>query len=282
MNRLPLETRVRVLSALVEGNSIRGTARMTGVDKDTVQRLMESVGDACALYHDENVRGLSSLLIQCDEIWTFCKKKESNIKPVDKRLTIGDAWTWTAMDSHSKLVITWTLGKRTPYFARRFVRDLASRVDTIVQISTDGLAMYKEQIRRFFARRADYGMDVKMYGRDLTTYDTRYSQPKVIQQRRIPVLGTPDSRYISTAHIERQNLTVRMSMRRFTRLTNAFSKKMLNLQRALALHYMHYNFCRIHSSIKTTPAIKSRLADRVWTLRDLAMLPDLIAGEAAA
>lgn len=282
MNRLPLEQRVRVLAALVEGNSIRGTARMTGVDKDTVQRLLESVGDACDAYHDQNVRGLSSLLIQCDEIWTFCKKKENTIKPADKRIGIGDAWTWTAMDARSKLVITWTLGKRTPYFARRFVASLASRVKTpIVQITTDGLGMDREQIHRFFAERVDYGVDVKVYGRELETH-TRYSPPKVVEQRRIRVFGVPDRRHISTAYIERQNLTMRMSMRRFTRLTNGFSKKIANLQRALALHYMHYNYCRVHSTIKTTPAIASHLTDRVWTLHDLANLSDLMRGEAAA
>jgi IS1 family transposase len=282
MNRLPLEQRVRILSALVEGNSIRATSRMVGVSKDTVQKLLEDVGDACEAYHDENVRDLNVMLIQCDEIWTFCKAKESNIKPKDRRETIGDMWTWTAMDAQRKLVITWTLGKRTPRFARRFMEDLASRVKTIVQISTDGFGMYKPQIQRYFGKRADYGMDVKTYGRDLESYATRYSPPKVLERRRISVLGVPDERYISTSHIERQNLTMRMSMRRFTRLTNGFSKKMMNLQRALALHYMHYNFCRVHSTLKTTPAIASRLTDRIWTLHDLANLPDLIRGEAAA
>jgi IS1 family transposase len=282
MNRLPLDERVRILSALVEGNSIRATARMVGVSKDTVQKLLEDVGDACEAYHDENVRGLSVMLIQCDEIWTFCKAKESNIAPAKKRETIGDMWTWVAIDAQRKLVITWTLGKRSPRFARRFMEDLAGRVKTIVQISTDGFGMYKPQIQRYFAKRADYGMDVKTYGRDLESYETRYSPPKVLERRRISVLGAPDERYISTSHIERQNLTMRMSMRRFTRLTNGFSKKMMNLQRALALHYMHYNFCRVHSTLKTTPAIASRLTDRVWTLHDLANLPDLIRGEAAA
>lgn len=282
MNRLPLETRVRVLGALVEGNSIRSTARMVGVSKDTVQKLLEDVGDACEQYHDENVRGLTSLLIQCDEIWTFCKAKESNIPRAKRRQNIGDMWTWTAVDARRKLVITWTLGKRTPQFAGRFMRDLASRVDTIVQISTDGFGVYRDAIKRYFAERADYGIDVKTYGREINEYDTRYSPPKVMDRKRIPIFGTPDERYISTAHVERQNLTMRMSMRRFTRLTNGFSKKMANLQRALALHYMHYNFCRVHSTLKTTPAIASRLTDRVWTLHDLANLPDLIAGEAAA
>jgi len=208
MNRLPLETRVRILSALVEGNSIRATSRMVGVSKDTAQKLLEDVGDACEAYHDENVRDLNIMLIQCDEIWTFCKAKESNIKPKDRRETIGDMWTWTAMDAQRKLVITWTLGKRTPRFARRFMEDLAGRVKTIVQISTDGFGMYKPQIQRYFAKRADYGMDIKTYGRDMETYETRYSPPTVIDRRRIRVLGVPDERYISTSIIERQNLTI--------------------------------------------------------------------------
>jgi IS1 family transposase len=282
MNRLALEDRVRILSALVEGNSIRATSRMVGVSKDTVQKLLEDVGDACEAYHDENVRDLNVMLIQCDEIWTFCKSKESNIKPVKKRETIGDMWTWVAVDAQRKLVITWTLGKRTPRFARRFIEDLAGRVKTLVQISTDGFGMYKPQIQRYFAKRADYGMDIKTYGRDLESYETRYSPPKVIERRLVSAIGTPDERYISTSYVERQNLTMRMSMRRFTRLTNGFSKKMANLQRALALHYMHYNFCRVHSTLKTTPAIASRLTDRIWTLHDLANLPDLIQGRAAA
>ncbi|MHB8703173.1 MAG: IS1 family transposase [Candidatus Tyrphobacter sp.] len=282
MNRLPLEERVRILSALVEGNSIRATSRMVGVSKDTVQKLLEGVGDACEAYHDENVRDLNVMLIQCDEIWTFCKAKQANIPKAKWRETIGDMWTWVAVDAQRKLVITWTLGKRTPRFARRFMEDLAGRVKTIVQISTDGFGMYKPQIQRYFAKRADYGMDVKTYGRDLHERDTRYSPPKVLERRRISVLGVPDERHISTSYIERQNLTMRMSMRRFTRLTNGFSKKMANLQRALALHYMHYNFCRVHSTLKTTPAIASRLTDRVWTPHDLANLPDLMRGEAAA
>lgn len=281
MNRLPLEKRVRVLSCLVEGNSIRATSRMTGVAKGTIISLLEDVGDACERYHDENVRNLNIMLIQCDEIWTFCKQKENTLSKAKKRETIGDAWTWTAMDAQRKLVITWTLGKRSPRFCRRFVADLASRVKTIVQISTDGLPLYKEQIRRYFASRADYGMDVKEYGRELE-YNTRYSPPKVLARRQIPVLGVPDERFISTSYIERQNMTMRMSMRRFTRLTNAFSKKMANLQRALALHYMYYNFCRVHSTLKTTPAVASMLTDRVWTLYDLANLPDFMRGEAAA
>jgi IS1 family transposase len=282
MNRSPLDERVRILSALVEGNSIRATSRMVGVSKDTVQKLLEDVGDACEAYHDENVRDLSVMLIQCDEIWTFCKAKESNIAPAKKRETIGDMWTWVAIDAQRKLVITWTLGKRSPRFARRFMEDLAGRVKTIVQISTDGFGMYKPQIQRYFAKRADYGMDVKTYGRDLESYETRYSPPKVLERRRISVLGAPDERYISTSHIERQNLTMRMSMRRFTRLTNGFSKKMMNLQRALALHYMHYNFCRVHSTLKTTPAIASRLTDRIWTLHDIANLPDVLRDSVAA
>uniref|UniRef100_E6Q1B3 IS1 transposase n=1 Tax=mine drainage metagenome TaxID=410659 RepID=E6Q1B3_9ZZZZ len=284
MNRLPLAIRVQILSALVEGNSIRGTARMTGTDKKTVLRLLADVGDACDAYLDESVRGLKSERIQCDEIWSFCHAKERNL-PKDMRGAdgVGDLWTWTAIDADSKLMVTWHLGKRLRGDADLFVRDLASRVVTErVQISTDGLGSYSEPIQRWFAR-ADYGTEVKDYGLlDDESPERKYSPLVVKKVVRTAIWGVPDPDHISTAYVERQNLTMRMSMRRFTRLTNGFSKKALNLQRALALHFMHYNFCRKHSTIKTTPAIKAGLTDRVWTLHDLANLPELMRGGLAA
>jgi IS1 family transposase len=278
MNRLPLAIRTQIIAALVEGNSIRGTARMTGTDKKTVLRLLADVGDACDAYLDETVCGLKSELIQCDEIWSFCHAKERNL-PRDMRGAdgVGDLWTWTAIDADSKLMVTWHLGKRLRGDADLFVRDLASRVVTErVQISTDGLGSYNEPIQRYFKYRADHGL------LDDESPERKYSPLVVKKVVRTAIWGVPDPDHISTAYVERQNLTMRMSMRRFTRLTNGFSKKALNLQRALALHFMYYNFCRKHSTIKTTPAIKAGLTDRVWTLHDLANLPELMRGGLAA
>lgn len=284
MNRLPIATRVQVLSALVEGNSLRATARMTGVAFNTVLKLLADVGDACWLYHDENVRDLKCVRIQCDEIWSFCYAKERNIKPQHRgQDKIGDMWTWTAIDADTKLIVSWLLGKRSWIFARQFVRDLARRVTSYVQITTDGLGMYKDNIIGAFKNRVDYGIEIKVFGRAAgDDPDTKYSPPIVTEMKRVGVHGAPDPDHISTAYVERNNLTMRMGMRRFTRLTNAFSKKALNLQRALALHFMYYNFCRRHSSVKMTPAMAHGLTDRAWTLADLACLPDLMSGGLAA
>lgn len=285
MNRLSVDDRVRILGALVEGNSIRGTARMCGVDKKTVLRLLADVGDACDVYQDHALRNLKSEQIQCDEIWSFCHAKERNL-PVEKRGAdgVGDLWTWTAIDSDTKLIVTWHLGKRTRGDADQFIHDLSERITSArVQISTDGLGSYIEPIQRWFHHRADHGSEVKDYGiLDDESPDRKYSPMVVKRVIRTPIYGVPDPDRISTAHVERNNLTMRMSMRRFTRLTNGFSKKAENLQRALALHFMHYNFCRKHSSIKTTPAIKAGLTNRMWTLHDLANLPDLMADGIAA
>lgn len=285
MNRLPLPIRVQVLSALVEGNSIRGTCRMIGVDKKTVLRLLAAVGDACDAYLDETIHGLKCQRIQCDEIWSFCHAKERNL-PREMRGAdgVGDLWTWTAIDADTKLIVTWHLGKRQRSDAELFVRDLANRVTSErVQITTDGLGTYFDPIKRYFENRADYGSETKDYGiLDDETPERKYSPMVVKKVIRVPLYGVPDPDYISTAYVERQNLTMRMSMRRFTRLTNGFSKKAENLQRALALYFMHYNFCRVHQTLKTTPAIKAGLTDRIWTLHDLANLPDLMRGGVAA
>jgi IS1 family transposase len=256
---------------------------MVGVDKKTVLRLLADVGTACAAYHDDTVRGLKSVRVQCDEIWSFCHAKERNIPFSDKGERVGDMWTWTAIDADTKLVISWVLGKRTLIFAREFARDLAQRVSSYVQISTDGLAVYKEAFKKAFRYRADYGTEVKVFGPAKTEeYDSKYSPSEVKEVVRTRVWGAPDPRYISTAYVERQNLTMRMSMRRFTRLTNAFSKKIENLEHALALHFMHYNFCRKHQTLKTTPALAAGLTDRLWTIQDLANLPDFMRGGLAA
>ena len=284
MNRLPIAVRVQVLSALVEGNSIRGTCRMVGVDKKTVLRLLADVGDACDVYQDDNVRGVKSARLQLDEIWSFCHAKERNL-PREMRGAdgVGDLWTWTALDADSKFIVTWHLGKRLRSDADLFIRDLAARVvSEQVQITTDGLGSYSEPIQQWFAR-AGYGTEVKDYGLlDDESPERKYSPMIVKSVIRTPVWSAPDLKHILTAYVERQNLTMRMSMRRFTRLTNGFSKKAENLRRSLALYFMHYNFCRKHSTIKTTPAIKAGLTNRIWAIHDLANLPDLMRGGLAA
>jgi IS1 family transposase len=284
VNRLPLATRVQVLSALVEGNSIRATARMTGVAKSTILRLLADVGDACDRYLDDTLRDLTCVRVQCDEIWTYCHAKERNLRrEMRGRDDVGDMWTWVAIDADTKLVCCWVLGKRTYHFARQFTFELSKRIKSYVQITTDGLGMYKENIKRAFKHRADYGTEVKVFGiEDTEEPDRKYSPLVVKEMRRTQVLGAPDPDHITTAHIERQNLTMRMEMRRFTRLTNAFSKKAQNLHWQLALHFMHYNFCRRHQTLKTTPAVAHGLTDRIWTLHDLANLPDYTSGNAAA
>ncbi|HUA08722.1 MAG TPA: IS1 family transposase [Candidatus Acidoferrales bacterium] len=284
MNRLSLEDRVRVLAALVEGNSIRGTSRLTGAAKGTILKLLADVGDACALYHDENVRNLSCVRVQLDEIWSFCHAKERNLpRKLRGDDRAGDMWTWTAIDADTKMIVAWHLGKRTLHDATYFVRDLSRRITSYVQISTDGFNRYKEPIRRYFMHRADHGTEVKVFGFDDESEPDRKYSPLVVKEvQRTAVFGAPDPAHISTAYVERQNLNMRMSMRRFTRLTNAFSKKAQNLQRSLAIYAMHYNFVRNHQTLGTTPALKHGITDRRWTLADLANLPDLMRGGLAA
>jgi IS1 family transposase len=284
MNRLPIEERVRILSALVEGNSIRGTSRMTGAAKGTILKLLADVGDACDLYQDQTMQNLRCVRVQLDEIWSYCHAKQRNLVPEMRgKAGVGDMWTWTAIDADSKLILSWHLGKRTRADAQIFIRDLAKRITSNVQISTDGFNQYVAPIQRYFKYRADHGTEIKVYGfPKAEDTEARYSPQVVLETKRKQVWGAPDPDFISTAYVERNNLTMRMSMRRFTRLTNAFSKKQQNLQRALALHFMHYNFCRKHQTLKTTPAIKAGLTDRTWTLHDLANLPDVMRDSVAA
>jgi IS1 family transposase len=284
MNRLPLADRVRILSALVEGNSVRGTCRMTGAAKGTVLRLLEDVGDACSAYMDEVMRDLPCRRLQLDEMWSFCHAKEKNV-PVERRGEdgVGDVWTWIAIDADTKLVPTFLLGKRDTYSCNEFVRDLAQRLGPQrVQITTDGFGAYKPAIAREFFGRVDFAQVVKEFGLDPAEPEKRYSPSVVTGLTKTVIAGNPDPKHMNTSYVERQNLTLRMSSRRFTRLTNAFSKKAENLARALALHFMHYNFCRTHMTIRTTPAMAAGLTDRLWTLHDLARLPDMIRDREAA
>ena len=246
MNRLSLEKRSQVIKALVEGNSIRATCRMTDTAKGTVIRLLADVGVACAEYQDKHLRNLPCKQIQCDEIWSFCYAKDKNV-PEDKqgKFGYGDVWTWTVIDADTKLVPSWLVGLRDADYAYKFMTDLKSRLANRVQLTTDGHKVYLWAVEDAFGAEVDYAMLVKLYGQEPEA-ETRYSPAKCIAAEPHIIQGNPDKTKISTSFAERQNLTMRMSMRRFTRLTNAFSKKIENLEYAVALHFMHYNFARPH------------------------------------
>jgi IS1 family transposase len=276
MNKLSIEKRTQVIKALVEGNSIRATCRMTGAAKGTVTRLLASVGAACSLYQNARLRDLSCSYIQCDEIWSFCYAKQKNV-PREKqgRFGYGDVWTWTAIDADTKLVISWLVGLRDAGYAFEFMQDLKSRLVSRVQITTDGHRVYLNAVEDTFGSEVDYAMLVKLYGKEIES-ETRYSPAKCIGANPTSIQGSPDPQHISTSYVERQNLTMRMSMRRFTRLTNAFSKKIENLEHAVALHFMYYNFARPHKTLAnpypTTPAMAAGISNHIWTIEDIARL----------
>src|SRR3990172_8086079 len=274
MNKLSPERRAQVISALVECNSIRATCRMTGAAKGTVLKLLADVGEVCRDYQDKHVRKLTTRRVQCDEIWAFCHSKEKNV-PEEKKgqFGYGDVWTWTAIDADSKLVISWCIGGRDSYTGLAFMQDVARRVSQRVQLTTDGHKVYLDVVERSFGKDIDYAMLQKIYGSDSES-EKRYSPGKCIGVKVDRIQGRPDPKHVSTAYVERQNLTMRMSMRRFTRLTNAFSKKVQNLGHAVALHFLHYNFCRVHQTLGTTPAVAAGVADHVWSIDELVGLLD--------
>lgn len=268
MNRLSLARRTQVISALVEGNSIRSTERMTATHRDTIMRLMVEVGTGCATLHNETMRDLDCRRIQCDEIWTFCRMKQARIPKFTDRTKIGDQWTFVAIDPDTKLVPAYRVGKRTRETAVAFMTDLSERLSNRVQISSDSLRSYVDAVERAFGADVDYGQIVKFYDAE-PIGPGRYAPPRVTGAERTVIAGSPDQAHISTSHVERQNLTMRMSMRRFTRLTNAFSKKFENLQAAVALHFAHYNLVRLHKTLRVTPAMAANVTDRVWSLEEL-------------
>ncbi len=275
MNQLNTARRCQVVAALVEGNSIRSTVRMTGVAKNTVTKLLVDLGAACSAYHDEVMVNLPCLRLQLDEIWSFCYSKEKNV-PEDKRgqLGYGDVWTWTAIDADTKLVPVWLVGARDGEHACAFVDDLAARLANRVQITTDGLKCYLEALQGAFGDQVDYSMLIKTYGIDPQQTEKRYSPAICTGCKEEWINGNPDKRHVSTSYVERQNLTMRMKMRRFTRLTNAFSKKIDNLAHAVALHFMHYNFGRIHQTLRCTPAMASGVSDHLWRMEEIVGLLD--------
>ena len=270
MNRLTTSDRVRIVSALVEGNSIRATARMTGVSKDTVVKLLVDMGLACADAHDRLVRDLPCNRVQCDEVWSFCYAKDKNVPDALRgQPGIGSVWTWTALCSDTKMVVSYWIGDRDAECANRFMRDLAGRLSARCQLTTDGHRVYMAAVYNAFGTGIDYAMLVKLYGEPKGGVDSRYSPCDCYGAEKHAVIGDPKPAHVSTSHVERYNLTMRMGMRRFTRLTNAFSKKLFNLKCAVALHTMHYNFCRVHKSLRVTPAMEAGLADHVWTVEKL-------------
>ncbi len=277
MNRLGSEQRARVVGCLVEGMSIRATVRVTGAAKNTVTKLLVDLGTACSEYQDGALQHLNAHRIECDEIWSFVGAKAKNV-PEGREDEWGDWWTWVAVDAESKLVPSWYVGKRTALDALEFMRDVASRLDNRVQLTTDGHQPYLIAVDRAFGGDIDYAMLQKLYGVDPTEDQRRYSPAKCIGVEVRPITGDPDPRYISTSYVERQNLTMRMSMRRFTRLTNAFSKKVENLAAAVSLHFMHYNFARPHKSLADpyprTPAMAASVSDHVWTVAEIVGLLD--------
>lgn len=262
------------MGALVEGNSIRSTVRMTGVAKNTIVKLLADLGSACAKYHNKHVRDLTSKKIQVDEIWGFCYAKQKNV-PKDKQGVrgYGDTWTWTAIDPDTKLIVSWYIGLRNADHARYFLYDLKDRLSNRIQLTSDGHRAYLEAVDDVFGADIDYAMLVKLYGAEKGE-EGRYSPPKCTGIKRKQVTGKPNKEHISTSYVERQNLTMRMSMRRFTRLTNGFSKKIENLEHALALHFMYYNFVRIHRTLRVTPAMEVGLTDKLWSIEDLVGLLD--------
>jgi IS1 family transposase len=280
MNRLSTDKRAAIIGCLVEGNSIRGTVRITGAAKNTVTRLLVEVGAACAEYQHATLVGLPCRTIECDEIWAFCYAKQKNV-PEQFRGTpgYGDVWTWTALCADTKLVPSWLVGERTTDDGIVFMHDLRGRLaEPRVQITTDGLKAYREAVGDAFGggEAVDFAQLHKVYGLDpkVRGAQRRYSPPMVTSTQVTVVSGDPDPGEISTSYVERQNLTMRMGMRRFTRLTNGFSKKVENLAHAVSLHYMHYNFARVHQTLRCTPAQAAGVTDKRWTLTDIAALLD--------
>ena len=274
MNRLSAGKRAGILGLLVEGNSLRATSRLADVSINTVTKLLVDVGRASADYQDRALRGLDCRRIQCDEIWSFCYAKAKNV-PADKQgqFGYGDIWTWVALCPDTKLVPCWMVGLRDAGSAFDFMHDLAGRLVNRVQLTTDGHRVYLEAVESAFGGNIDYAMLVKIYGTDPEA-ETRYSPAKCTGCHKAVIGGNPKRQHISTSFMERQNLTVRMSVRRFTRLTNAFSKKVANHEHAIALHYMHYNFSRIHKTLRVTPAMEAGVSDHVWELEEIVSLLD--------
>jgi IS1 family transposase len=270
---LSMAKKTAVITALVEGCSIRSTSRMTGVAKGTILRLLAEVGNACADYLDVTIHNVPAKRVQVDEIWNFCYAKQKNATQEmwDRVGYCGDVWTFTAIDADTKLVISWAVGRRDAGCAADFLQDVAGRLSNRIQLTTDGHRMYLTAVPDAFGNQIDYAQLVKVYGND-PEGQQRYSPAQCLGTQRVEVIGNPDQAYISTSYVERQNLNMRMQMRRFTRLTNAFSKEIDNLIHSVALFHMHYNFARVHQTLRVTPAMEAGLSDHVWSISEIVSL----------
>jgi len=269
-----MEQKTRVVAALVEGNSIRSTVRLTGVSKNTVIKLLLDLADVCAAYHDTNVRNLRVRRLQCDEIWQYVGSKAKNTRPEKKAIGWGDVWTWTGLDADTKLCVSYLVGGRDLGWAKEFMQDCASRICNRVQITTDGHKAYLDAVEDAFGADIDYAQLQKIYGAPSDDEQRRYSPARCIGCDMKVVSGNPDPKHVSTSFVERQNLSMRMSIRRFTRLTNAFSKKIENHAAAVAIWFMYYNFARVHQTLRVTPAMEAGISDHVWSIDEIcALLP---------
>jgi IS1 family transposase len=278
MNTLSQQKRVKIIAALVEGVSLRAVSRMTGIARNTITKLLVDLGEACMQYHDANVRNVRVRRLQCDEIWAFVGAKNKNTSPAKKEIGWGDVWTWVAHDADTKLVVSYLVGGRGADWAHDFMEDCASRVQghLRLQVTTDGRKPYLEAVENALGGGVDYATLQKIYGASEET-EKRYSPAKCIGCDMKVISGTPDPQHVSTSYIERQNLTMRMHMRRFTRLTNGFPKKLDNHAYAVALHFMYCNYVRIHSTIRVTPAMEAGLSNHAWSMDELlALLPEAV------
>jgi IS1 family transposase len=272
MNKLPVAKRAQILSLLCEGTSMRAVSRLADVSINTVTKLLVDAGRVCTAIHDDQVRGVKTQRVQVDEIWSFTYAKAKNVGTAKKAPTgAGDTWTWTGIDADSKLIVSWLVGPRDAGSAFTFASDLKSRLDNRVQLTSDGLRLYVDAVEDVFGADVDYAQLVKLYGASGEN-ETRYSPAKCIGCLSKEVTGDPDLKHISTSYVERQNLTMRMHMRRFTRLTNGFSKKLENHVHMIALYAVFYNFTKVHKTLRVTPAMQAGLTDRVWDMEEIVRL----------
>ncbi|WP_309753136.1 IS1 family transposase [Novosphingobium sp.] len=282
MNKLPLSKRIQILAMLCEGSSMRSISRVADVSINTVSKLLVEAGEACMILHDDTVRNVKASRIQCDEIWSFCHAKAKNVATAKAAPEgAGDVWTWTAIDADTKLIVSYFVGDRSGESAMVLMDDLQARLANRVQLTTDGHKAYLEAVEGAFGSDVDFAQLVKMYGHTITA-PGRYSPAECTGIKKIRREGNPDIDHVSTSYVERQNLTMRMSMRRFTRLTNAFSKKLDNHIHALALYFMFYNFTRIHKTLRVSPAMAAGITDRLWSLEDVIAKIDELAPEPKA
>jgi IS1 family transposase len=269
MNKLPHAKRTQILAMLCEGSSMRSISRVADVSINTVTKALVDAGEACLALHDETVRNVTAKRIECDEIWSFCHAKQKNVADAKAAPDgAGDVWTWTAIDPQSKLIVSYFVGDRSGESAMILMDDLRSRLANRVQLTTDGHKAYLDAVEEAFGSDVDFAQLVKIYGPTFAG-PGRYSPADCVGTRKVRVMGSPDIDHVSTSMVERQNLTMRMSMRRFTRLTNAFSKKIDNHVHALALYFTFYNFCRIHKTLRVTPAMAAGVTDRLWSFDDI-------------